>query len=98
MPEKPKTTAQMVEALWYTVVGANGHGLTQRVDDLIENLAEYQRKVDGFLPTLWTREEHDDFVRAQNKQRRSRWLALKDMILIAIGLGGFLLAIMKAFH
>ncbi len=52
---KPKTQREMLDQLWYAVVGANSEGIAERVKAIDERL----HKVEQHLPGCITRDESD---------------------------------------
>lgn len=69
--EKPKTQREMIDQLWFAVVGSNGDGIaavTRRNSRDIQEIKE-------ILPTLQTRAdacEDDEKIEKKNERRRVR--------------------------
>jgi hypothetical protein len=77
--EPPKDTKTAINALWHTVIGTNGEGLVTKFETL-------DGKVDGIVENMVTK---TDMKELKNK-RRSRWLAIKDAVLLLVAILGAL--------
>ena len=65
MPEKPRTQREMLEQLWYAVIGTNNNGVQGRVERIEER-----------LPRLVTREELREVEVMIVRRKRLRWAIL----------------------
>lgn len=77
MAKKPTTQREMIDQLWYAMIGTNGNGVQARVE-----------QIERVLPDLVTKRQCAATHQVDSNRRRSRWLAAKDIVLIVIGLAG----------
>jgi hypothetical protein len=89
-PEKPHSTDEMINQLWYAIIGANSEGIAERVKAIDERL----HKVEQHLPNLITYDEHES---CHDSERRRKWRTT-DVVLAAGMLIVGLLAAIGAFR
>lgn len=80
--QKPDSMQEMVDQVWYAMIGMNGDGLISRVIKLDDRLD----RIEVLLPQLVTKErcvanheEHHDRIKEQHKQKDEHlkyWIAL----------------------
>jgi len=98
VPPVPKTTKDAVIAIWYKIF----NGLSAAVEEtrcLAKDTAGRVQTIEGVLPTLWTREQHEKMhaeyiaeceAKAKEKQEHGerRKMSRRDVImLLLVGIG-----------
>jgi len=72
-PLKPVTQREMIDQLWFAVIGANSEGIAERVRRIDDRL----QAVENRMPGLMTHQQHDDYVAGcvaeEDKERRQKW-------------------------
>lgn len=73
---KPATQKEMVDQLWFAIIGSNGDGLATKIKDTADRVV----KIEKIMPQLLTKAEHDDSEKDREKKaqgqanrRRMRW-------------------------
>jgi len=81
-PPKPATQKEMIDQLWFAVIGANSDGIAERVRRIDDRL----QTVENRIPDLMTHAQHDDYVAGcaadEERERRKRWRST-DVVLAA---------------
>lgn len=89
----PDTQRQMLYEIWYGLKGSNGEGLFERV-----------RRIEESLPSLLTKDEHEEFERAklnamrENGRKKDRIIKVIGLVLSFLGSGtvaGVILLLMR---
>lgn len=65
-PQKPDTEEEMINQLWYAVIGSNGEGIAKRVSSIDTRLL----KVEKTLPEFLTYDEHEEL---KQKAQKNSW-------------------------
>ena len=63
---RPETAEQMIEQLWYAVIGSNGDGIAATVRRHSRDIEH----IKDAIPQLLTKVEHDG---CHDQERRRRW-------------------------
>jgi len=85
-PEKPKTQREIIDQLWYAVIGSNGEGISQTVRRLERDVSqlktdvatrgEVKEEVQGCL-------DADAAQDARNGERRRMWAMWAPPLIVA---------------
>ena len=51
--EKPKTQREMLEQLWYCIIGTNGEGMAEQHKEQTARLGNLETKVANHIATRW---------------------------------------------
>ncbi len=65
-PQKPDSEEEMINQLWYAVIGSNGEGIAKRVVAIDNRLLKVEEKLPDFL----TYDEHE---KMQDKAKSNTW-------------------------
>jgi hypothetical protein len=83
-PPKPATQKEMIDQLWFAVIGANSEGIAERVRRIDDRL----QSVENRMPDLMTHQQHDDYVAGceadADKERRKKWR--RTDVVLAVGM------------
>jgi predicted nucleic acid-binding Zn ribbon protein len=87
-PPKPDTQREMIDQLWFAVIGANSEGIAERVRRIDDRL----QAVENRMPDLMTHRQHDDYVAGckeeeksiQEIERRRKWRTTD--VVLAVGM------------
>ena len=75
--EMPSTQQEAVSQLWHAVIGTNGEGL-----------CEQTRALAAAVPTFVTKDRCRATMAEGKNRRRSTWLIVKDVALLAVAVLG----------
>jgi hypothetical protein len=83
-PPKPVTQREMIDQLWFAVIGANSEGIAERVRRIDDRL----QAVENRMPGLMTHQQHNDYVAAcaedEDRERRQKWR--RTDVVLAVGM------------
>lgn len=69
---KPPTQKEMVDQLWFAIIGSNGDGLATQIKDTHSRV----KKLENIIPDLMTCDEYDkreaEKKKEENKERQSK--------------------------
>ncbi len=65
-PQKPDSEEEMINQLWYAVIGSNGEGIAKRVVAIDNRLLKVEEKLPDFL----TYDEHE---KMKEKAKSNTW-------------------------
>ena len=68
---EPQNDHDKLQQVWYVLIGANGHGLVSAVERIEKKLDEHLQWAAAFVPTLWTKKEHEQFVEIAQEAKES---------------------------
>jgi len=72
-PEKPHTQKEMIDQLWFAVIGANSEGIAERVKRIDDRLIEVERSIPDFMTHAEHREYVDGCRAYETEERRRKW-------------------------
>lgn len=75
-PQKPDSEVEMINQLWYAVIGSNGEGIAKRVAAIDNRLI----KVESTLPDFLTYDEHE---KLKKEAKDNKWRK-QDVIFTAL--------------
>lgn len=75
-PQKPDSEVEMINQLWYAVIGSNGEGIAKRVSSIDNRLL----KVESKLPDFLTYDEHE---KMKKEAKDNKWRK-QDVIFTAL--------------
>jgi hypothetical protein len=78
MKEMPQTDHDLLVRIWAVLEGTNGSGLIAKVDSVVEEVASIKLA----MPGLWTREDHNSFLKEERGTKERRKLTIRDWVLI----------------
>lgn len=89
--EKPKTQKEMIDQLWFAIIGSNGEGLMGQFGSLKKDFYGLREEFHTFIIS---RESTCPIKKSKNKERDGRWLHIKrwtSTILFGIAVATFVL-------
>jgi hypothetical protein len=93
---KPNTKDEMIDQMWFAMVGMNGDGMVKRVERLSDDMQHVKDLLPGLMRIEDHRKEEEEkarLVAAQKREFTRFWLAL--VITNVVGLAMVVVALFK---
>lgn len=65
-PQKPDSEVEMINQLWYAVIGSNGEGIAKRVAAIDNRLIKVESKLPEFLT-------YDEYEKMKKEIKDNKW-------------------------